>query len=77
MIQYYNFQTLCCSSEKLFHLSVAKPNTASSLCCYTKLPLFLEDITSSAYFNDFFCYILSKVGEWWVANYVCWPVLLT
>ena len=31
---------------------------------HAKLPLFLEDKASSAYLNDFFCYIMSKVGEW-------------
>ena len=54
-----------------FISSVAKPGTALSLRFYTKLSLFLEDTTSSVYLNNLFCYIMSKVGEWWVTRCAC------
>ena len=47
---------------------MTKPSTASSLRCYARLPLFLEDKVSSAYINNFFCYIMSKVDEWCAAS---------
>ena len=68
----YNIWTLCFSSENLFHFTVKRDRTNYSVkpADYVKFPLFLEEKASSAYLNDFFCYIMRKVGEWWVARCV-------
>ena len=82
-VQNYDFQTFNSDIVLLFRKvlsfqGVTKSSEASSLHCYAKLPLFLEleDKASSAYLNDFFCYIMSKVGEWWVARCACGLVRL-
>ena len=55
---------MCFSSENLFHFKRDQTKYSIKPADYAKLPLFLEDKASSAYLNDFFCYIMSKVGEW-------------
>ena len=50
--------------RNLFHFKRDQTKYSIKPADYAKLPLFLEDKASSAYLNDFFCFIMSKVGEW-------------